>query len=128
MATVTAPGMTTTASGAPLPLAALPQGELLCVDEAQIPLLENALGAGIHFKPLRLDLERNEWVLLVIAGQAIFFESRGFAIYGAVWFAFVHLFTTVYEEPTLRQSFGDAYDHYCRNVRRWIPGKRYTSC
>ena len=67
-------------------------------------------------------------VLLVIAGQAIFFESRGFAIYGAVWFAFVHLFTMVYEEPTLRQSFGDAYDHYCRNVSRWVPGKRYTPC
>jgi quercetin dioxygenase-like cupin family protein len=71
MSTVTAPGMTTTSTGAPLPLVALPRGELLCVDEAEIPLLENALGGGIHFKPLRLDLERNEWVLLVTAAPGV---------------------------------------------------------
>ena len=35
-------------------------------------------------------------VLLVIAGQALVFE------------------------------FGDTYDRYCQNVRRWVPGRPYT--
>jgi quercetin dioxygenase-like cupin family protein len=60
----TAPVPATTTSGAPLPLVSLPQGELLTVAEASLPWIENALGDGIHFKPLRLDLERNEWVAL----------------------------------------------------------------
>jgi protein-S-isoprenylcysteine O-methyltransferase Ste14 len=33
----------------------------------------------------------------------------------------VHLFVIFYEEPTLRGKFGDAYDEYRRNVRRWWP-------
>jgi protein-S-isoprenylcysteine O-methyltransferase Ste14 len=31
------------------------------------------------------------------------------------------LFVMFYEEPTLRKTFGAAYDEYCRNVRRWLP-------
>ena len=37
-----------------------------------------------------------------------------------LWIA-VTLFILVYEEPTLRHSFGDDYIEYCRHVRRWIP-------
>jgi protein-S-isoprenylcysteine O-methyltransferase Ste14 len=33
----------------------------------------------------------------------------------------VHLFVILYEEPTLRNKFGDEYDDYRRNVRRWWP-------
>jgi protein-S-isoprenylcysteine O-methyltransferase Ste14 len=33
----------------------------------------------------------------------------------------VCLFVVFYEEPTLRGKFGDAYDEYRRNVRRWWP-------
>jgi len=33
----------------------------------------------------------------------------------------VHLFVVFYEEPTLRGKFGDDYEEYCRNVRRWSP-------
>lgn len=33
----------------------------------------------------------------------------------------VHLFVTLYEEPTLRKTFGGEYDEYCRNVNRWLP-------
>jgi 2,4'-dihydroxyacetophenone dioxygenase len=54
----------TTRSGAPLPLVALPQGELLTVNENYIPLITDALGPGIHVKPLRLDLEAGCWVVL----------------------------------------------------------------
>ena len=55
-----------TTSGAVLPIVALPQQELLSVNENDIELIENALGDGIHFKPLRLDLERNEWVVKAV--------------------------------------------------------------
>ena len=36
----------------------------------------------------------------------------------------VHLFVVFYEEPTLRNNFGTAYEDYCRNVRRWWPRLR----
>jgi protein-S-isoprenylcysteine O-methyltransferase Ste14 len=35
--------------------------------------------------------------------------------------AFVALVVPLYEEPTLRKKFGEEYEEYCRNVRRWIP-------
>ncbi len=58
------PGPATTASGSLLPLVALPQSELLTVDTNETPLIKDALGPGVHFKPLRLDLELGEWVVL----------------------------------------------------------------
>jgi len=33
----------------------------------------------------------------------------------------VNGFVMLYEEPKLRQLFGDDYKDYCANVRRWIP-------
>jgi protein-S-isoprenylcysteine O-methyltransferase Ste14 len=33
----------------------------------------------------------------------------------------VGLFVRVYEEPTLRKTFGAEYEEYCRNVPRWVP-------
>jgi len=53
-----------TSSGAPLPLVALPQGELLSVNENDIPLITDSLAPGVHVKPLRLDLEAGCWVVL----------------------------------------------------------------
>jgi protein-S-isoprenylcysteine O-methyltransferase Ste14 len=40
-----------------------------------------------------------------------------------LWFV-VTLFIVVYEEPTLRRMFGDDYERYRRNVRRWLPRLR----
>lgn len=63
--TITAePTTATTSSGALLPLVALPQGELLSINEQSIPLLTDSLSAGVHVKPLRLDLEAGCWVVL----------------------------------------------------------------
>jgi 2,4'-dihydroxyacetophenone dioxygenase len=59
-----APGPVSSLSGVPLPLVALPQAELLSVNQNEIPVLVDAFGPGIHFQPLRLDLERNEWVAI----------------------------------------------------------------
>ena len=33
----------------------------------------------------------------------------------------IHLFVVFYEEPTLRKKFGEQYEEYRRNVRRWWP-------
>jgi 2,4'-dihydroxyacetophenone dioxygenase len=58
------PGPVATTSGATLPFVAARHGELLTVNEKNIPRIENALGPGVHFKPLRLDLEAGCWVVL----------------------------------------------------------------
>lgn len=60
------PGPAVTSAGAVLPCVALPQGELLTVNEANIPLIEDALGPGVHFKPLRIDLESGHWIVLAV--------------------------------------------------------------
>lgn len=62
--TITAPAPAATSTGAVLPLVALPQGELLTINTNEQPLIKDALGPGIHFKPLRLDLENGVWVVL----------------------------------------------------------------
>lgn len=64
MTLTTAPAPATTSTGAPLPLVALPQAELLTVSTFDMPLIRDALGEGVHFKPLRLDIENGEWVVL----------------------------------------------------------------
>jgi protein-S-isoprenylcysteine O-methyltransferase Ste14 len=65
-------------------------------------------------------------VLLFLLGEALFLQYRGFLVYTAVWFTFVHLTVLVYEEPNLRRKFGESYERYTRCVRRWMPGKRYV--
>lgn len=64
MTVMTAPAPAATSSGAPLPLVALPQTDLLTINEGNTPLIRDALGPGVHFKPLRLDMENGEWVVL----------------------------------------------------------------
>ena len=53
-----------TSTGAALPLVALPQTELLTVNESTIPMIRDAMGPGVHVQPLRLDLEAGCWVVL----------------------------------------------------------------
>jgi protein-S-isoprenylcysteine O-methyltransferase Ste14 len=63
-------------------------------------------------------------VVSLIFGQGLFFGSVRLLEYGlAVWLVF-HLFVLLYEEPTLRQSFGADYRQFCANVPRWIPHLR----
>ena len=58
-----APLAASTSSGAALPLVALPQRELLTVNEKNIPMVRNAVAPGVHVQPLRLDIENGEWVV-----------------------------------------------------------------
>jgi protein-S-isoprenylcysteine O-methyltransferase Ste14 len=60
-------------------------------------------------------------VLAVVLGQVLLFASWGLFAYlvviGITMASFVH----IYEEPTLREAYGPAYDEFCENVPRWLP-------
>ncbi len=60
-------------------------------------------------------------VTLVVLGEVMLTFSRPLLAYWVIWFVIVNLFVMGYEEPTLRDQFGDEYDRYPRNVGRWIP-------
>lgn len=61
------------------------------------------------------------WIgLWVVFGRANWLVIAGAAavVLGVV------LFVVLYEEPTLRRMFGEDYQEYCSNVRRWLPRLR----
>ena len=60
-------------------------------------------------------------VLIAILGQEVWYRSVRVAIYGAIAWLCFHGWVTLYEEPALTRSFGDAYREYCRRVPRWVP-------
>jgi protein-S-isoprenylcysteine O-methyltransferase Ste14 len=56
---------------------------------------------------------------------AVFGRANGLAISVALAVVLgVALFVRLYEEPTLRRSFGTEYEQYCRHVRSWLPRMR----
>jgi protein-S-isoprenylcysteine O-methyltransferase Ste14 len=60
-------------------------------------------------------------VVAIILGWALWFGSAVLFAYAVVvWLGFT-AFVLVYEEPTLRATFGNQYETYCANVGRWIP-------
>jgi len=63
-------------------------------------------------------------VLAVAFGQALFYQSRRVAGYGAFLFVCFHLFVMLYEERDLRARFNGEYEVFCRRVPRWIPRLR----
>jgi len=63
-------------------------------------------------------------VVSLVLGQGLFFGSVRVLEYGvAVWAGF-HLFVLIYEEPSLRKTYGPEYEQFCANVPRWIPRLR----
>jgi protein-S-isoprenylcysteine O-methyltransferase Ste14 len=65
-------------------------------------------------------------VFCLILSQAVFYGSRPVLLYLAVVAIFVNLFVLFYEEPHLREVFGEQYLDYCKRVPRWIPRFRAT--
>src|SRR5689334_4757474 len=60
-------------------------------------------------------------VVSAIVGQGLLFGNVAVLEYsGIVWLLF-HVFVLLYEEPTLRVSFGSEYKVFCAEVPRWIP-------
>lgn len=60
-------------------------------------------------------------VVAIIVGEGLLLGNGDVLIYAAVVAVGFHLFVTLYEEPTLRRTYGTEYDDYCGRVRRWIP-------
>ena len=59
---------------------------------------------------------------LALAGAALFYSSAALLAFVALFCWSTHLFVMLYEEPTLRRSFGLEYADYCESVHRWFPG------
>lgn len=59
-------------------------------------------------------------VTLMLIGEAIFFQSLVLSLYAFFIFMAFHLFIVFFEEPRLKRDFGDEYDGYCKQVRRWL--------
>ena len=60
-------------------------------------------------------------VVTILLGEAIFLMSRPILIEAGIFFVMANLFVAFYEEPALRQQFGDSYERYKQSVGRWIP-------
>jgi protein-S-isoprenylcysteine O-methyltransferase Ste14 len=58
---------------------------------------------------------------LALASAALFYESLPHLAYAGLFFLATHVFVVLYEEPTLRRTFGPEYEAYCRQVSRWWP-------
>jgi len=64
---------------------------------------------------------------LALIGAGLFYESLQLLSYAGIFFLATHLFVVRYEEPTLQQTFGQEYDAYCHQVRRWLPTMQKSS-
>jgi len=60
-------------------------------------------------------------VVSILFGETLVFSSPLLLVYTFLVFLSFHLFVVGYEEPKLRNTFGDAYKAYCDSVPRWIP-------
>jgi protein-S-isoprenylcysteine O-methyltransferase Ste14 len=58
---------------------------------------------------------------LALGGAALFYRSVPLVAYAAAFLIVMHGFVVVYEEPTLRGTFGKDYEAYCQRVGRWWP-------
>lgn len=59
--------------------------------------------------------------ILMVLGEAIIFASMSLLVYAAAFWLAVHLMVVLYEEPTLKRTFGSPYTEYRARVGRWIP-------
>ena len=60
-------------------------------------------------------------VTALIAGQGLLIGCLPLLIYALAFIVVTHIFVLVYEEPTLRSTYGAQYEAYAAAVRRWLP-------
>jgi protein-S-isoprenylcysteine O-methyltransferase Ste14 len=60
-------------------------------------------------------------VACTILAQILNWWSTAIFVYLILFLFSANLFVAFYEEPHLRGLFGEQYEDYSRNVRRWIP-------
>ena len=93
-----------TGHGTPAPIA--PPKKLVVVGFYRYVRNPMYLGFCVGWVGLWVVFGRANWIAIVVA----FAVALGVA-----------LFVLLYEEPTLRKTFGAEYEEYCRNVPRWLP-------
>ena len=91
-------------------------------------------GTPAHLDPPRL-LMLNGWyrhvrnpiylgAVVVQIGHILWFGSRAAVMYLLLYIVAFHILIIFIEEPMLKNTFGAAYEDYCRKVPRWIPRLR----
>ncbi|HLV98742.1 MAG TPA: isoprenylcysteine carboxylmethyltransferase family protein [Ktedonobacterales bacterium] len=60
-------------------------------------------------------------LVAVILGQALLFGDLRLLWYGALLWIFFHVVVVIYEEPTLKETFGTEFESFRTHVPRWIP-------
>jgi len=60
-------------------------------------------------------------VLLVVAGEAVFFWRLTLALYLVFLASAFQVFVVAVEEDSLRRRFGAIYSDYCNVTNRWLP-------
>jgi protein-S-isoprenylcysteine O-methyltransferase Ste14 len=60
-------------------------------------------------------------LLIILLGEALLFGDERVAEWGVLFWLFTFAFVVIFEEPTLREQFGEEYRTYCKNVPRWVP-------
>jgi protein-S-isoprenylcysteine O-methyltransferase Ste14 len=75
--------------------------------------------------PYRIVRNPMYWsVAFVMLGEAAVFRSFALVELAAAFALGVILFVLLYEEPTLREKFGEEYEAYRKRVPRWLPRLR----
>lgn len=59
-------------------------------------------------------------VMLMLLGEAIYFQDVNLWIYALVVFIVFNIFIVLFEEPRLKYDFGEEYQLYCQKVKRWL--------
>jgi protein-S-isoprenylcysteine O-methyltransferase Ste14 len=59
--------------------------------------------------------------MVIVLGEAWLFGSTALLLYAVGVAVAFHLLVVAYEEPRLRDRFGEQYEAYRRAVSRWVP-------
>lgn len=76
----------------------------------------------VHQGPYRLV--RNPIYLgyfAIVIGEALVAGAALLFVYAAMLIAGIHIYIVLFEEPELKQRFGESYIEYTRQVPRWLP-------
>jgi protein-S-isoprenylcysteine O-methyltransferase Ste14 len=59
--------------------------------------------------------------ILLLGGFGLYQQSVSILLLAVALSGVVHVLVILYEEPTLKREFGEAYEEYCRVTHRWVP-------
>jgi steroid 5-alpha reductase family enzyme len=64
--------------------------------------------------------------VFILVGEGIFLESAVVFVFAALMWVMFHMFVVYYEEPSLKEIFGESYEEYLKTVPKWIPRRQRT--